>query len=454
MCPCFGALSCRAGFLALCALLAGSGTTASVANQWRTVVGRYTTNSEVVPEDGAVPFAATVPPGVAPTIDGRSFAPITTGPCNGGLLQTLTNPANVSTAFHFELRDQRAGAKTRVELTSCFATNATLRRHGVDPDAASAIMYKTLSFVDENCSGAPSVPASNAQYTRVIHQITYDLTVTGLFNPEAQVIAGQFHGRPDPRLFRAPNNTVTRLTLEQAYRVCTSGDLPGSSTVGMITAPTEARRSSFCNEGSVIDKSGQATNWTYEQGGYPPLVFGYAHATNRFAAATANISSASSSAASALSSDASAPLGYWYVLARSDARVMSPKADCGFNAAKDSDWPTRSCPDPLREQVHGLWRQRYDALPQNQPLPLKWLVEWSRYNTTDLSGGELYRNGTVQLWVAGQKVVDWVGPVGRADEGRLPYFKIGMYNPSGDVSPLGLNYENFWQNWTVVTAGE
>ena len=34
------------------------------------------------------------------------------------------------------------------------------------------------------------------------------------------------------------------------------------------------------------------------------------------------------------------------------------------------------------------------------------------------------------------------GPLGRHDDGRIPYFKIGVYNPSGDTAPVEVTFAN------------
>ena len=47
-----------------------------------------------------------------------------------------------------------------------------------------------------------------------------------------------------------------------------------------------------------------------------------------------------------------------------------------------------------------------------------------------------------------EKVVDYTGPIGRNDGGRLPYFKIGMYNPSGLVAgATEVQFRNYSQSW-------
>ena len=64
-----------------------------------------------------------------------------------------------------------------------------------------------------------------------------------------------------------------------------------------------------------------------------------------------------------------------------------------------------------------------------------------------LTGGAVLRNGTVRLELDGRAAVQWSGAVGRADEGRFPYFKLGIYDPSGSTAAMGVAYRRFAQRW-------
>ena len=36
------------------------------------------------------------------------------------------------------------------------------------------------------------------------------------------------------------------------------------------------------------------------------------------------------------------------------------------------------------------------------------------------------KNASITLSINGEQVIDWEGPCGRNDEGRIPYFKFGI----------------------------
>ena len=147
---------------------------------------------------------------------------------------------------------------------------------------------------------------------------------------------------------------------------------------------------------------------------------------------------------------AGAGAGYFYVVGRHDDRVFTPKGDCGFNAAKDGDWPTRACPGGVNETVHGLWRAPMgsaDAPALGRFVHVEWRITWAAFAAT----GGVLRDGVVTVLLDGKLIVDgWRGPIGRNDGGRAPYFKIGIYNPSGNGQTMRVAYANFSQSWAFV----
>jgi hypothetical protein len=122
-----------------------------------------------------------------------------------------------------------------------------------------------------------------------------------------------------------------------------------------------------------------------------------------------------------------------------------------------------------------MWRAPFSAVPLGHWLHFRWSVEWSAYAS---AGGAVLRNGSVHLRILdggpaapaaapaaaaiegpdaeGEVLADvkWQGPLGRHDDGRAPFFKFGMYNPSGDVSSMSCTYKDFRQSFTVLERAE
>lgn len=155
--------------------------------------------------------------------------------------------------------------------------------------------------------------------------------------------------------------------------------------------------------------------------------------------------------------------GWWYVYGRSDNRIFIPKADCSFNPGK-TYWPDkRKCPSS-NQTVSGIWRVPFSSLPLGHRLDFEWRVKWSTYSA---GGGVTLTNGTVAFRIldggangspkntgAGSARVladvAWTGPLGRHDDGRSPFFKFGIYDPSGRVESIGpVEFRDYKQSISV-----
>lgn len=53
-----------------------------------------------------------------------------------------------------------------------------------------------------------------------------------------------------------------------------------------------------------------------------------------------------------------------------------------------------------------------------------------------------------------RKIVDWSGKIGRNEEGRIPYFKTGIYNPSGHAQNAEVWIRNFAYNCSEEPCAE
>jgi hypothetical protein len=300
---------------------------------------------------------------------------------------------------------------------SCWVTNHTLRSAGVDPAGPAAQDLRELRMLYDSCGGAPTVDVTDGWSSSVEMSVSYDLLIPKDGLPEgSQSIIGQFHGRPDARIFLAPNGTTGSGVDKQ--RTFAKGSVVHFPTAAAARLCANAsRRYGNCFSGDLLAPSGDPSGWLYQSGGFPPLVFGYD------------------------------PVSKWfYVEGRSDDRefkMTHTKADCHFH------WPIdylnkRHCADAPHEAVQGLWRQPRSEFAFDEWLRFDWIVRWSSFSN---AGYGSHRNGSVQLSIGGSKVIDWTGPIGRNDGGRLPYFKIGVYNPSGIPGKTQVFFRNYSQSW-------
>ena len=376
---------------------------------WTDLPQRWKTTGEIVNDSSAV---LEFPGPCHPDRRACRMVAIQTGPIStDSILEGEFKGTHVE-ELRFRLTDKVAGAKSRLEATTCFVTAADLEKRGIDPSSEESKMLQAIHFVYQNCSGAAT--ADNAAIP-VAHNVSYSMLLPANFSSQSQAILGQFHGRPDPRWFMDPrSNKTMHLSTAAAYGACHN---------------PEGGQHDFCNEGQI--KGGPLVGWRYKQGGYPPLSFGYAD-------------------------------GLFYVVGRSDDRIFVPKADCGFNPSR-SYWPDgRLCPGGVHEQVHGIWRAPFSALPLGHWLHFRWNIVWSAYAE---NGGKLLRNGTIHLQIVAEGAIDqlnqsrdepvivdvhWEGPLGRHDDGRAPFFKLGMYNPSGDTRAMQVSYRDFEQAFQVM----
>lgn len=76
----------------------------------------------------------------------------------------------------------------------------------------------------------------------------------------------------------------------------------------------------------------------------------------------------------------------------------------------------------------------------DQWVKMQWRIKWSEYsrmnNGQDDMGGVLTKDAWIQVWMDDIKIVDWIGPCGRNDGGKTPYFKAGIAYLKKDRSNL------------------
>ena len=171
----------------------------------------------------------------------------------------LASDGKSAAQLNFTVADTRLGEKARLEGTTCFETPEDFARHGLDLHGEVARQLQALGFVDQNCSGAAATPDAS---TPTWSNVSYDLRLPLDFPFDSQAIMGQFHGRPDPRIFYNPTTQeIKHLSTAEAFAAC------GGAAQN-------------CHHGSV--QGGPYAGWLVKAGGYPPIEFGFSSDHGRY----------------------------------------------------------------------------------------------------------------------------------------------------------------------------
>jgi hypothetical protein len=133
---------------------------------WTPVRSTYKVDHEVVPESAVLAFNSSPDVGMVPIRTGKLSQ-------GSGLSANFVNTSEQAVqALRFMLTDEKAGGKSRIEATTCYATNSTLRANGLVPGSREAQMLIALNFLNQNCTnayqspqGAEGVVETNVSYT-------------------------------------------------------------------------------------------------------------------------------------------------------------------------------------------------------------------------------------------------------------------------------------------------
>lgn len=275
------------------------------------------------------------------------------------------------------------------------------------------------------------VPASvyeNAQKTKTVYHhgkgickqgasrdYEFSVYIPGTLDSQVSTIFAQWHGMPDRTLVSTPEGEVKKLTTEeflQLYDRMIFKKNVAHDKVPVLDKNGEPKRD---KEGGILYKAGKANGWLVEQGGYPPLAFGFSG-------------------------------GYFYIKANSDRKWLTDKDDrCNANAEKTpvmkpvtSEYKasTIACKMPFSEFPKECW------------VTFRIHIDWTVY------GGEsetIVRPGRLDVTMNYQEKKKEVSRhivdneqilIGRNDEDGY-YFKFGIYRVGNSTVPVCYNLAGY-----------
>lgn len=307
-------------------------------------------------------------------------------------------------SFHFELKQEdntlegysKGETKGRAELSYCYATSADFEELSGATYANAQKMKTVYHYGKGSCSQGGSMGYRFSVY------------IPATLSPDVSTIFAQWHGMPSRTLVSDPDGRVMQLTVDQFL------DLERR----MIFKKNIAydKKTSINAKGDTIYKAADKPNgWIIEQGGYPPLAFGFSQ-------------------------------GCFYIKANSDRKWLSDKDDrCNANVR---DAVVMNPVTSTYKASTIAYKMPFEEFPKECWITFDVLVDWTRY------GGEsetVIRPGCLDVTMSymqedkqvSRHVVDNEELlIGRNDEDGY-YFKFGIYRVGNSAVPISYNLAGY-----------
>lgn len=314
-------------------------------------------------------------------------------------------PFNDRPSYRFDLRNddnslegyEEGSTKGRAELSYCYATGNDYKKL----PAGAFETDRVLKMVYDRGKGQCG---QGSKWT-----YTFSVYVPSALPADVNTIFAQWHGMPSRTLAQDPSGEIMQLTPEQFVRLSDSVVFAKDQGFDKIPVKDKNGKQSF--------KQGEKNGWKIEQGGYPPLAFGFSN--NMF-----------------------------YIKTNSDSKWMTDKTDRTLaNPEKNETMKPVSSAYKISTIAY---KCPFDAFPKNTWVTFTVAIDWSVYggaNDKMVQPGMLdvvmqYAHGNKQRKdhiVNQQKIA-----IGRNDESGY-YFKFGIYRTASSTVPVAYNLAGYSQ---------
>lgn len=203
-----------------------------------------------------------------------------------------SRPFENKPSYRFELKQEdntlegyaKGETKGRAELCYCYAVANDFRNYPAN-EYSNAQKMKTVYHY-----GKGSCPQGSSM------SYTFSVYIPRALDKDVSTIFAQWHGMPSRTLVSDPNGKVMKLSVEEFL------ELEKKMIFKKNIAHDKIARINA--KGDTVYKAGNPNGWLIEQGGYPPLAFGFSQ-------------------------------GYFYIKANSDRKWLTDKTDrCNANPDK------------------------------------------------------------------------------------------------------------------------
>lgn len=292
--------------------------------------------------------------------------------------------------------------KGRAEFSFCYAT-------AQDFEGVSSKDYEAAQRIKTVYHHGKGICPQATKWT-----YTFAVYIPSTLDREVSTIFAQWHGMPDRTLVTTPTGEVKRLPIEEFLSMADTVIIKKDTAFERIETTTK--------EGKKRIKAGKPTGWKVEQGGYPPLAFGFSG-------------------------------GWFYIKANSDRRWFSDKTDrCNASAAKTG------CMESVSSEFKTstiAYREPFEEFPKDCWIRFTVEIDWTKYSG---ESQKVVENGRLDVKMSYEQqdrkgrtkqidrhiVNNEPIEIGRNDEDGY-YFKYGIYRVGGSTAPVSYNLADYEQ---------
>lgn len=293
--------------------------------------------------------------------------------------------------------------KGRAEFSYCYATAA-------DFQGQPATVYNQAQVsktVYHHGKGACPQGSSRDYEFSVYIPSTLDSSVSTIF--------AQWHGMPDRTLVSTPQGEVKKLTIEEFLELNNRMIFKKNVAYDKLLKLDKEGNAVKDKVGNSVYKTGKANGWLVEQGGYPPLAFGFSG-------------------------------GQFYIKANSDRKWLSDKDDrCNANVEKAQVMKPMTS---LYKASTIAYKMPFASFPKDCWVTFRVHIDWAVYGKeaetiekpgkldVEMSYSEKGKMVNKHL-VNNEKIL-----IGRNDEDGY-YFKFGIYRVGNSTVPVCYNLAGY-----------
>ena len=325
-----------------------------------------------------------------------------------------TIPFNGKPSYRFELKTEdntlegyaKGETKGRAEFSYCYATSADFK-------------------------GQPASVYENAQKTKTVYHhgkgicpqgasrdYEFSVYIPSALNRDVSTIFAQWHGMPDRTLVSTPDGEVKKLTTEEFLELYDRMIFKKNVAHDKVPVLDKQGNPKKDKDGNVVYKAGKANGWLVEQGGYPPLAFGFSG-------------------------------GYFYIKANSDRKWLTDKTDrCNASAEKSQIMK------PVTSKYKAstiAYKMPFAEFPKDCWITFRIHIDWTVYGKeteTIVKPGmlDVQMSYTEKGKQINRPIVDNEEIlIGRNDEDGY-YFKFGIYRVGNSTIPVCYNLAGYSEN--------